>query len=147
MAGRTTRIRSGEVQVEGLVELQRALREMGPEFKKELPKVNKQVATFVAKDAQAAAYGLGSVAAKVAPSVRASAGAGFAGVGFGGPAYPFAGGAEFGALQYKQFQPWRGNGSDAGYFVYPTIRRDGGRIETEYSEAAEALIQRVGLAL
>ena len=143
---RTTRIRSGEVNVEGLDQLSRALKEMGPEFGKELRKTNKAVADFVAADAKAAAYSVGGVAAHVAPSIKATAGATSAGVGFGGSAYPMAGGAEFGSLRYKQFQPWRGNSSDAGYFVYPAIRQDAERIETEYAHAVDDLIRRVGLA-
>lgn len=142
----TSRIKSGTIQVEGLTELNRALKRLGPEFAREMRDVNKQVASFVADDARAAAYSLGGVAAKVAPSIKMSAGTVSAGVGFGGAAYPMAGGAEFGSVRYKQFAPWRGNGPDAGYFVYPTIRRDADRIETEYTEAVDDLIKRVGLA-
>lgn len=39
---------------------------------------------------------------------------------FGGEPYDF--GAEFGALVYKQFRPWTGNGDDAGYFFWPAVR-------------------------
>jgi hypothetical protein len=39
---------------------------------------------------------------------------------FGGEPYDF--GAEFGAIVYKQFRPWTGNGDDAGYFFYPAVR-------------------------
>lgn len=142
------RIRSSDqgVQVHGLNELNRALRELGKEAQKELTQTNKKVAGFVADDARAAARSLGGVAAKVAPSIKAAGGTTWAGVGFGGAAYPFAGGAEFGSLRYKQFKPWRGNGSDAGYFLYPAIRRDVDRIETEYNEAIDGLLKRNGLA-
>jgi hypothetical protein len=134
------------VRVHGLTELNKTLREMGPEFQKELTQTNKSVAGFVADDAKAAAYSLGGVAAKVAPTVKAAGGTTWAGVSFGGSAYPFAGGAEFGSLRYKQFRPWRGNGSDAGYFLYPSIRRDADRITTEYTEALDRLLDRNGLA-
>lgn len=142
----TQRIRSGTVAVEGLTELNRALRRMGPEFPKEMRAVNKTVAEFVANDARSNAYSLGGVAAHVAPSIKASAGTTSAGVAFGGPSWPMAGGAEFGSIRYKQFQPWRGNGPDAGYFVYPAIRQDADRIEDEYTEAVDDLIKKVGLA-
>jgi hypothetical protein len=32
-------------------------------------------------------------------------------------------GAEFGSYQYHQFQRWRGKGDDAGYFLWPAIRK------------------------
>lgn len=41
-------------------------------------------------------------------------------VAYGGKGYSM--GAEFGALQYKQFEMWRGNKDDAGYFFWPAIR-------------------------
>lgn len=133
------------VQVDGLTELNKALRDMGPELKGELRKTNKTVADFVAADSKSAAYSIGGVAAHVAPSIKASAGALSAGVSLGGNAYPMAGGAEFGSNRYKQFKPWTGNGSDAGYFVFPSIRRDIDRIETEYGVAMDNLLTRTGL--
>jgi hypothetical protein len=143
----TQRIRSGDIQVEGLAELSRALRKLeGAEWSKELRDANKSVADLVAKDARAAAYSLGGVAAHVAPSIGARASQQSAGVAFGGARYPMAGGAEFGSNRFKQFKPWRGNGSDAGYFVYPAIRQDLDRIETEYTRAIDALAKRAGLA-
>lgn len=39
---------------------------------------------------------------------------------YGGQGY--SRGAEFGSYQYKQFEIWRGNGDEAGYFLWPTIR-------------------------
>lgn len=39
---------------------------------------------------------------------------------YGGKGYSM--GAEFGALQYKQFEAWRGNKDEAGYFFWPAIR-------------------------
>lgn len=141
----SSRISTGEVKVDGLAELNRALRRMGPEFQKELKGANLDVAQLVAEDARAAARSLGGVAAKTAPSIQAKGYTQSAGVALGGPGYEFAGGAEFGSIRFKQFQPWRGNGSDAGYFVYPSIRADLERIETEYTAAIDALIKRVGL--
>jgi hypothetical protein len=128
-----------------LTELNRALRAMGPEFQKELKATNLDVAQMVATDAKSEAYSLGGVAAKVAPSIRASARNVAAGVSFGGTAYPFAAGAEFGSYKYAQFKPWRGNGSDAGYFVYPAIRQDADKIEAQYTDALDDLLRRNGL--
>ena len=61
------------VQVDGLAELNRALRELGPDAQKELKGANLEVAKDVADDAQAIAIGLGGVAAKSAPSLKAKA--------------------------------------------------------------------------
>lgn len=140
---RSQKIRTETVKVDGLTELNRALKAIGPEAQKELREASKKVAGFVASDAAAAARSLGGVAAKTAPSIKAVGGVSGAGVGFGGSAYPFAGGAEFGAgHKYPQFKEWRGNNSDAGYFVYPSIRRDEDRIVTEFSDAVEHVIAK-----
>lgn len=133
------------VRVVGLNDLNRALRELGPDLQRELKRTNLDVAQIVADDARSAALQLGGVAAHVAPSIRASARNTAAGVSFGGAGYPMAAGAEFGAYQFKQFQPWRGNDENAGYFVYPAIRQDADRIETEYGAAIDKLLDRNGL--
>jgi len=141
-----TKIRSGTVKVDGLRELNTALRRMGGnELARELNDASRKVADMVAEDARAAALQLGGVAAHVAPSIGVRASRESAGVAFGGAKFPMAGGAEFGSYRFKQFKPWRGNGSDAGYFVYPAIRRDADRIETEYAAAIQALMRKVGL--
>lgn len=139
--------KAGAVRVTGLRELNKALRDIGPEARQELKAASRKVAEFVTADAKAAAFSLGGVAAKSAPSLAPRAGvSGNAGVAFGGASYPFAGGAEFGSLRYKQFQPWRGNGPSAGYFLYPSIRRDADRIVTEFTAALDDLVKKVGLA-
>lgn len=140
-----TRIRSGDIQVEGLRELAATLKSLDKDLARELRLANKSVATFVAKDAKSAAETLGGVAGHVAPSIKASAGLTSAGVAFGGSAYPMAAGAEFGSVRYGQFQSWRGNSSDAGYFVYPSIRRDADRIETEYGKALDDVLRKANL--
>lgn len=152
------RVKYGSIEVDGLAQLNLALKALGPKMPRELRKANKTVADFVAADAKSAAQSLGGVAAHVAPSVKSSAGVGFAGVSFGGPGYEMAAGAEFGAGHglprqrkggtykgYNQFEPWRGNGADAGYFVYPSIRHDADRIETEYGAAIDHLLEITGL--
>lgn len=152
---KSTKIRTGTIEVEGLAELNKRLRTLGPDLQKELVKTNRSVAGFVAADAQAAASALGGVAAHVAPSIKAVGGARSAGVAFGGARYPMAPGAEFGAgqgmqrrrssgsyLGFNQFDHWTGNGPDAGYFIYPSIRRDSDRIETAYGQALDALLNK-----
>lgn len=74
-------------------------------------------ARTVAGMARAEAISQGGIAAKSAPDVRTGSGAT---VVYGGQGYSM--GAEFGAYRYKQFQIWRGNKDDAGYFLWPSIR-------------------------
>lgn len=133
------------VKVTGLVELNKALKALGPEVQKELKAANFEVGDMVAGDARSIALGLGGVAAKVAPSIKATKTAVGAAVSFGGAAYPFAGGAEFGSLRFKQFKTWRGNGSDAGYFLYPAIRQDADQIETTYVERIDDIMRKNGM--
>lgn len=133
------------VRVTGLVELNKALKALGPEVQKELKAANFEVGSMVADDAKSIAFGLGGVAAKVAPSIKATKTAAGAAVSFGGAAYPFAAGAEFGSHRYKQFKPWLGNGSDAGYFVYPAIRQDADQIESTYVERIDDIMRKNGM--
>jgi hypothetical protein len=73
----------------------------------------------------------------------------------GGNRNPEALGAEFGAAQgvlrnttrgvmegWNQFRPWRGNGSEAGYFLMPTIREDTPQIIEHYLELIDHLARR-----
>lgn len=139
---RAQRIKSGDIRVEGLTEAVRALRQIGPDAAKESRAASLEVATFVANDARARAYSLGSTAAHVAPTIRPAAGVSSAGVGFGGAANPEAGGAEFGSVRFKQFKPWRGSGPEAGYFVYPTIRADADKVVETYEKRWDAIIKK-----
>lgn len=140
-------LKAGAIRVEGLRELNKALIAIGPEARTQLKEASKRIADFVAADARTHAVGRGGVAAKVAPSIKARGSvAGSAGVAFGGAAYPFAGGAEFGSQRFKQFDSWTGNGPSAGYFLYPAIRQDADRIVTEFTESLDELVRRVGLA-
>ena len=136
------RARTGAVKVEGLRELNRALRQLGPDARAGLKEASRKASELVAADAKAAAYTIGGVAAHVAPSIKSrAAAAGSASVAIGGARFPMAGGAEFGSLKFMLFKPWRGNGATAGYFLYPTIRQDADRIATEYTEALDKIVE------
>jgi hypothetical protein len=137
--------KSDGVNVEGLTELRRALKAVSADAPKELNAAAKEVAQFVADDARSAAAGLGGVAAHVAPSIKPSGTARGGAINLGGAAYPMALGAEFGGRgrpTTQQFQPHLGR---TGYFVYPTIRRDGDRIESEFSEKLDDLMRKYDL--
>lgn len=142
------RIRTGTIAVEGLDELNRALKRLSPELQAEMRVANKSVAETVTSKAKGRAASIGGVAAHVAPSLKAAAGAKSASVAGGGASHPAFGGAEFGGRgrpTTQQFRPWRGNGPGAGYFVYPTIRDEAPAIEDEYRDALDSVLRKVDL--
>jgi hypothetical protein len=143
---RSQRIKTGAIEVHGLRELNRALKQVEGGTPNALRDTNKKVAQTVTTKARSNAASLGGVAAHVAPSLSAVAGATSAGVAGGGARYPMFGGAEFGSIRYKQFAPWRGNGPDAGYFLYPAIRDEAPHIEEQYAEALNELTRKAGLS-
>lgn len=157
---------SGSVglEVDGLAELNRALRDLGGrEFQNELKEAGREAAEGVADEAEGRFRALGALGAKVAPTVAAK---GFnlgGGVSFGGARAPMAGGVEFGAerdrkrlrrnpdgspgtyVGYRQFQEWRGSGSNAGYALYPTIRDQAQDIAERYADSVNRIVERHGL--
>ena len=78
---------------------------------------NKAAETIV-RWAKADAMAAGGVHAKSAKDIRTG---GPGEVKYGGQPYNI--GAEYGSYRYQQFDTWRGNGEDAGYFLWPAIRR------------------------
>lgn len=137
-----------DVHVQGLTEAVRALTSLDDILAHQLLDADRAAVDLVAADARSQGASLGGVAAKAAPSVRADLAGGLAVVGFGGPGYEFAAGAEFGGRgrpTTQQFQPWRGPADTGGYFVYPTIRADADRIDSVYGDAADAAIRKADL--
>lgn len=110
------------IRVQGLGEFRRDLKAMGPGMEKGVKDANVELSVKATTKARARAQALGSTAAHVAGTIRPIKRLRAAGVSLGNAAHPEALGAEFGSFQYRQFQPWRGNGMGAGYFLYPTIR-------------------------
>jgi len=121
------------IRVEGLKDLTRELRKADRDFPKQIRLVNLRIATDVANEARSGATSLGGVAAKAAPSIRALAQQSRAQVKLGSDRYPYALGAEFGSLRFRQFKAWRGSGQSAGYFLYPAIRKESPQIIASYS--------------
>lgn len=149
----------GFVTVRGLKDLQRALREIDKQLPRELGTASQKVAQHVVDTATIKARALGRMEARAARSLKAARQQRVAAINFGGARYPMALGAEFGAAQgvprtvtrhgrqtiargWNQFRPWRGNSTNAGYFLYPTIRREGDRIVELYSQVLDELIDR-----
>lgn len=112
--------RTSYINVEGTEEFERFVRALDLSRQKMI-RAERQfyvaAARTVDQMAETEARSLGSVAAKSASDIRVG-GPGV--VVYGGQGYDM--GAEFGSYRYKQFKLWRGNGDDAGYFLWPSIR-------------------------
>lgn len=110
--------RALDITVEGLPSFIRHLR-LSPAKVRVAEKVFLwEAARTVARWAKENATREGHVAAKSAEDIKAaSAGV----VTYGGKPYNM--GAEFGSYQYHQFERWRGKGDDAGYFLFPAVRK------------------------
>ena len=145
----------GFVRVTGIRDLQRALRDVADDLPKELGLANQKVAQHIVDEATSAAEALGPLWARAAESMKAARKQRVAAINFGGARHPEALGAEFGAGQnvlrntsrgvipgWNQFPPWRGSDTGAGYFLFPTIRREGDRIVDLYGQVLEDLIAR-----
>lgn len=143
------------IQIRGIKQLQKALRQLNKDLPKELATANQRVAQHIVDEATVAAQSVGRLWAEAAKSLAAARQQRIAAIRFGGARYPFAMGAEFGAAQditrqttrgpvrgWNQFRPWRGSGEGAGYFLFPTIRRESDRIVDLYADALGDLIEK-----
>ena len=127
------------VQVEGLREFQRELRKLGDDLPRELAAANKQVAELVVDKAQRRAATVSPGARKSAESLSAARMQRIAAIRLGGNRHPYAAGYEFGSIRHPQFPPWRGSDANAGYFLYPTIRRENDAIVEVYADLIDAI--------
>lgn len=128
------------VEVSGLAEFVRELRRV--DFGKDLGRANQAVSEPIAADARSRAMSRGGSAAKTARSIKATRKAAKATIAVGGPRFPFAWGAEFGAKKYRQFPRWRGNqwnpdAGGVGYFLHPAIRDGKEAFERRYLDEIE----------
>lgn len=160
-AWRKENLGSARVDVQGLREFQKQLREIERTLPRELRLAGNEAAEVVVDEAVDRANALGGVAAKAARSLRAASGQREAAVKLGGAAYPFALGAEFGGGLHgrgnptarggytTQFLPWRGNqwtfrGLEfsqhaTGYFLHPAIRDKQADVVEAYGRAVDRL--------
>lgn len=141
------------VQVSGLKELRRDLRKLGtPDQMKELKAANATVANIIVNAARGQAST--RMQQRAAATLRVSNSV-YAAVRFG-TGFRGAMGAEFGAARgmprqgvpgfqrytgWNQFEGWKGNGSEAGYFLWPAIRDKTGEVLNTY---ADELLRRFG---
>lgn len=102
------------VQIRGLRELQAGLRALDSKAPTDLRKGLKSAAELVAENARSLASSSGGVLAKSADSIKAQAEQRAAKISWGAARQPYAIGAIMGALQYPQFDEWRGNSWSVG---------------------------------
>jgi hypothetical protein len=143
------------IQVRGIKDLQKALRQINEDLPKELATANQHVAQHVVTKARARAAGLGRMEARAAESLAAARQQRIAAIRYGGARYPMAMGAEFGAAQntlrqtargvmrgWNQFRPWRGSDSNAGYILFPTLRAESDQIVDLYGDVLGQLTRK-----
>lgn len=133
---------SDRIDVRGLAEFQRALRDVDRDLPKQLRVVNLKAAELVASDARGRAEAAGGALGKAAPSIKAVAQQRSAGVRIGGSRYPFAMGGEFGSVTFRQFKPWRGSGGDAGYALFPAKRENTDKVVEMYGDLINDLTKK-----
>jgi hypothetical protein len=145
---------SQKIQVEGLYEFLRSVKETAPQVVGEVATTNKMAADIVKDAAKSKASGLGGVANKAAGSLATSKATRQATVRLG-RGMPFAFGAEFGALRYRQFEPWRGNqwvagsgpADGVGYFLNPAVREQRAKVEAVYMANIMRLMREAGFRI
>lgn len=147
-------LKNESIRVVGLADFRRELKKLDDNGLIDgLKDVNYDVANSVVRWAQAkASTRMEHRAASTLTAARAQA---RASVSLGGMRAKFAAGAEFGAMRgiprttrrgpvvgWNQFKQWRGNGADAGYFLFPAIRDHEREIVDQYGDAIEKLARK-----
>jgi hypothetical protein len=141
------------IEIEGLEEFRKELREIDPDLPKARTKAGKTAARLVSDDARSRAGQLGGVHNFVKSTIRPFSTSKAAGVRLGGKggttkrgrknAASF--GAEFGSKQYKQFPAWRGNQwedtGNVGYMVHPAIREKLDEVMTIYANEVTRIMR------
>jgi hypothetical protein len=143
-------VAGSNIRINGLVDLQRELRKINTELPKKLGDVNKEVADYVVRRSKGRAST--PLEHRAAGTLKAARQQRVALVRLGGAKNPEALGAEFGAMQnqerrtgrgsvlgWNQFLAWRGSGTGAGYFLFPTIRQDTPQIIDKYAELIDKM--------
>lgn len=122
------------VRLVGWSDFVRDLRRAQPELVKELRRANRDIANEVRDESRDAARSESRQYAKAATGIQSRAFPDKAQIALNPNRFPWIFGAEFGSIQYKQFPAWRGNDSDAGYAVFPTIRDMSEEIADTYGD-------------
>src|SRR5690348_883428 len=113
---------SATVRLTGLDELRKELKRLDGDWTSQLKDANYEIAADIVVPEAKRRAGQTRAGGAVINSIRAAKAARSATVSLGSNKVSWAAGWEFGSLKYKQFPYWRGNGEDAGYFMWPAIR-------------------------
>lgn len=137
------------VRVEGLREVDRALRKMDAGIAKEFRSEAKGIADVVARDARGR---VPTVSGRAARSIRAGAQAKGAYVQGGKADVRYYGWLDFGtrnpiAGRSRSVGPWRGSGKGPtkGRFIYPALEAKRGEIERRTKNAVKVARKKAGL--
>ncbi len=125
------------VRLVGWKEFANDLRRSDPRIRRELRSANREIANEVRADARANARSHSRQYAKAATGIQSRAFPDAAQIALNPRGRPWIFGAEFGALQYRQFLPWTGNqftSDSVGYAVFPTIRDSEDEIADTYGD-------------
>ena len=142
--------------------LNRALRQLGPEASKRLRDASVEIAGKVADDARSRALRGSGAARLMAPSIKGTRDRvpavrqgssrrlpprhGRARTGARQTIGDLMMGAEFGGgsrSTTRQFLPWRGSSSSAGYALYPAVRENAAATGEAYSAALDDALQAI----
>jgi hypothetical protein len=136
--------RRTDIQVRGLDQFRKELRQLEKSFGKELGQVNKRAAEVVATAARAKAVATGGVAAKAAPDIKTAAQQRAAKLVLDATRHGYAIGAFTGSKKYAQFKPWQGPEIEEGkgYAVGPAIVETEDEFLDVYGNALEDLARR-----
>jgi len=133
---------SESVKVEGLKKLRARLKKFDEvETLAAIKAANVEAGQFVVDRVKPKMFAQSAMAGNVARTLKASNLVGSAKVSMGSGAVPYAWGVEFGAKQFPQFRTWRGNGDDAGYLLFPTVRMDQQGIVDIYARALDEALR------
>lgn len=143
------------IRVDGLRELRAALTAVDESLVDIIEVANRKAADLVAERARSKAATLGRREARAAATLRTGKSSKAATLRLGNNATPGALGAEFGAYHdqlrnthrgvmrgWNQFRVWRGSSTDAGYFLWPTIRDQRTEILAAHTAELDRLLRR-----
>lgn len=133
------------VRIEGLTEFRKELRKVaGKDGLDALKAVNVKVAEMIVERTKPK---MSKKSTRSAASLKAAKTGNASFVRGGGKSAPMFGGVEFGSYRnqsratrrgpvkgWNQFDPWKGNGSGAGYFLYDTVRSSSDEVIKMYRD-------------
>ena len=136
------------VRIEGLKEVNRALKDMGNGLDREFKVEAKGVAEIVAREARS---NVPTVSGKAKGSIRAGAESKGAYVAGGKKSVPYYSWLDFGSRKPlsgrpRSVGPWKGSGKgpDKGRFIYPALTANRGEVEKRTKRAVKVAKKKAG---